>query len=511
MAAGATIKHKRKAGAFTNGELAAGEFGLDTNNFEWYFSNTGSTVTRLFALLYLDSLGDVEISAPNDGEVITYDQSSGKWIDQALELSDLSDVTISTPETHQFVRFNGAEFVNSLIEDAHLPAGIDAAKIADGSVKSTEFQYLRGVTSDIQTQLDAKVDDSQLDTDINLAANSDALIATQKAVKAYVDAMASGLDPKPSVRVATTANITLSGTQTIDGVSVIAGNRVLVKDQSTASQNGIYVCASGAWSRATDADASAEVTSGMYCYVSEGTTNASSGWVLSTADPISLGSTSLSFTQFSGAGQITAGAALTKTGNVLDVAVDNSTIEVSGDALRVKDAGITLAKLATMATASLLGRNTSGTGTPEVLSAATVKTLLALVKGDVGLGNVDNTSNATERAATATLTNKRIQPRTGTTTSSVTPTINTDNVDFYSITAQTADITSFTTNLSGTPVENQKLWIAITGTAARGITWGSSFEASTVALPTTTVSTNRLDVGFVWNTVTSKWRCIAAA
>ncbi len=113
------------------------------------------------------------------------------------------------------------------------------------------------------------------------------------------------------------------------------------------------------------------------------------------------------------------------------------------------------------------------------------------------------------KAHTQTFTNKRNTSRTGTTTSSATPTINTDNVDFYSITAQTEAITSFTTNLSGTPTENQTLWLAITGTAARGITWGASFEASTVALPTTTVTTARLDVGFVWNTVTSKWRCVA--
>lgn len=100
-------------------------------------------------------------------------------------------------------------------------------------------------------------------------------------------------------------------------------------------------------------------------------------------------------------------------------------------------------------------------------------------------------------AGTETFTNKRNTKRTGTTTSSATPTINTDNVDFYSLTAQTEDITSFTTNLSGTPTEAQTLWIAITGTAARAITWGASFEASTVALPTTTVTTARLDVGFV--------------
>ena len=114
-------------------------------------------------------------------------------------------------------------------------------------------------------------------------------------------------------------------------------------------------------------------------------------------------------------------------------------------------------------------------------------------------------------AGTETFTNKRVTKRTGTTTSSATPTINTDNVDFYSITAQAEAITSFTTNLSGTPTEAQTLWIAITGTAARAITWGASFESSTVTLPTTTVSTSRLDVGFVWNTVSSKWRCIATA
>jgi hypothetical protein len=100
--------------------------------------------------------------------------------------------------------------------------------------------------------------------------------------------------------------------------------------------------------------------------------------------------------------------------------------------------------------------------------------------------------------------------RTGSTTSSATPTINTDNVDFYSITALAVDITSFTTNLSGTPTEGQTLWISITGTGTRAITWGASFEASTeFALPTS-VGTTRQDFGFVWNTVSSKWRIVAS-
>lgn len=106
-----------------------------------------------------------------------------------------------------------------------------------------------------------------------------------------------------------------------------------------------------------------------------------------------------------------------------------------------------------------------------------------------------------------------VAPRVSSETSSATPTINVDNVDFYSITALATAITSFTTNLSGTPTEAQTLWIAITDNGtARAITWGSSFESSgNVTLPTTTVISTRLDVGFVWNSVSSKWRCVAVA
>ena len=120
--------------------------------------------------------------------------------------------------------------------------------------------------------------------------------------KADVDAARTGLDVKVSCRVATTANITLSGTQTIDGVAVVAGDRVLVKNQTTASQNGIYACAAGAWSRTTDADSDAKVTAGMFTFIEEGTTNADTGWVLSSNQPITVGTTSLTFTQFSGTG-----------------------------------------------------------------------------------------------------------------------------------------------------------------------------------------------------------------
>lgn len=139
------------------------------------------------------------------------------------------------------------------------------------------------------------------------------------ATRSYVDGLKQGLDTKDSVRVATTANITLSGTQTIDGVSVQANDRVLVKDQSDGSENGIYVASASGWSRASDADADVEVTAGLYVWVEEGSAAGDTGWILTTNDDITLDSTSLTFTQFSGTGQITAGTGLSKSGNTLNV------------------------------------------------------------------------------------------------------------------------------------------------------------------------------------------------
>jgi len=153
---------------------------------------------------------------------------------------------------------------------------------------------------------------------------------TDAANKAYVDAARTGLDVKGSVKVATTANITLSGTQTIDGVALSVGDRVLVKNQTTASENGIYVVASSSWSRATDADENAEVTSGMFTFVEQGSVNSDTGFVLTTDGAITVGSTDLDFTLFSASGTLIAGDGLSKNGDTLEVNVANG-LQIASD------------------------------------------------------------------------------------------------------------------------------------------------------------------------------------
>jgi len=184
--------------------------------------------------------------------------------------------------------------------------------------------------------------------------------------KSYADALRSGLDVKQSVRAATTANITLSGTQTIDGVAVIAGDRVLVKNQTSGSQNGIYVVAAGSWSRATDADADSEINPGMFCFVEEGSSGADTGWVLSNNAPTTVGTTALTFAQFSGAGSFSVDATLTKTGNSIGLT-----------------SGIASAGTYTSVTVDTYGRVTAGSS-PAMQSQITATGLL---KG-AGAGSV---------------------------------------------------------------------------------------------------------------------------
>lgn len=176
--------------------------------------------------------------------------------------------------------------------------------------------------------------------------------AQDAATKAYVDAVKTGLDVKDSVRVATVGPITRSGEQLIDGVSAVAGNRVLVKNQGSPDQNGIYVVNASTWTRAIDFDNTpgVEVTGGAFTFVEEGDTNADSGWVLTTNGTITIGTTDLNFVQFSGAGQITAGAGLTKTGNTIDAVGTTNRITVNADSIDIASTYVGQSSITTLGT-----------------------------------------------------------------------------------------------------------------------------------------------------------------
>jgi hypothetical protein len=164
---------------------------------------------------------------------------------------------------------------------------------------------------------------TSLGTITNLTATAGTIATTPSAAtdianKVYVDTVAQGLDAKASCLAATTANITLSGAQTIDGVSVVAGNRVLVKDQTAPEDNGIYLCASGAWTRTTDAATFDSLVS-AFTFIEQGSVNADAGFVCTADAGGTIGTTAIPFSQFSGAGTFTAGTGLTLTGTVFSL------------------------------------------------------------------------------------------------------------------------------------------------------------------------------------------------
>ena len=257
---------------------------------------------------------------------------------------------------------------------------LTAAKISDFNTQ---------VQSNTLDSLAAAIDDIDCGTQklINVAApTSD----TDAANKAYVDAARTGLDVKNSVRVATTANITLSGLQTIDSVSLVAGNRVLVKNQTTAADNGIYVVVDGgAWTRSEDANSSIKVTPGMFTFVEEGTDNADSGFILTNNAEVNLGLTGLAFAQFSGAGQIDAGAGLTKTGNTLNVGGTASRITVNADTVDIASTYVGQTSITTVGTLS------TGTWNGTTVGVAYGGTgLTSATQGSVLVANTANTLSA---------------------------------------------------------------------------------------------------------------------
>ena len=339
----------------------------------------------------------------NTGETLTY--TGGEGIDTAVsnntitisgEDASTSNKGVAKFNTADFAVTSGDVTIKALgVSNAQLAGSIANAKLAnDGiTIGSTDASLGDTITA-LPGLTQVVVDDITIDgsvvsttagnTNISLTPHGTGTVTVPSGYqgrsgftadsltnKAYVDSVANGLDVKASVRVATTANLTAtysngagtltnSGSQAaiaIDGVTLVANDRVLVKNQSTAAQNGFYkvtTVGSGSanWvlTRTPDADAASELTAGAFTFAEEGTANGDNGYVLSTNGAVTLGTTAITFEQFSGAGQITAGNGLTKSGNTIDAVGTANRIAVAADTIDIASTYVGQTSLTTLGT-----------------------------------------------------------------------------------------------------------------------------------------------------------------
>ena len=257
--------------------------------------------------------------------------------------------------------------------------------------------------------------------------------SSDAATKNYVDAVKTGLDVKDSVIVTTTGNLTAtysngtsgvgatltnSGTQaaiTIDSRVLVVGERVLVKDQTTALQNGFYkvttvgtVSTNWVLTRTVDADEDSEITPGAFTFVEEGTVGANNGYVCTNVGAITVGTTAITFVQFSGAGSVIAGDGLTKTGNTLNAVGTNNRISISADAIDISSSYVGQATITT------LGTITTGTWTGSVIDGAYGGTGVANTGKTITIGGNFSTIGAHTTALTTTANTTLTLPVTGT-------------------------------------------------------------------------------------------------
>jgi len=311
--------------------------------------------------------------------------------------------------------------INDLTADRALISN-GSGKISTSSVTSTALAYL-DATGSVQAQLTGKLNLAGGAMTGALTLNADPTNNLHAATKQYVDGLIQGLDIKASVRVATTVNLSsLSGLLTVDGIGLSAGNRVLVKNQSAAANNGIYVVAANAWTRAPDFNSAANVTAGAFTFVEEGTANADTGWVLVTDNNITLGTTALTFTQFCSAGLTTvvngAGITVVRTGNQFTVSHTAHTGDVTGSeeltigsgkvtSVKIADSAVTTAKLDTGAVTTVK--------LPDSTSAANGVTYAKMQRaGSLSvLGNTSSTTAAISEIS-ATASDNYVLRRSGT-------------------------------------------------------------------------------------------------
>jgi hypothetical protein len=350
---------------------------------------------------------------------------------------------------------------------------------------------------------------------------ADPTVATDAATKNYVDNVAQGLSTKTSVRALASANVALTGTQTIDGVALAAGDTVLCIAQTTGSQNGSYTVAAGAWTRTPDFDDVNDQTRSPYWFVGEGTSYAASGWVMTTW-PYTIGSTALAFTQFTGAGEIIAGNGLQKAGNTLSintaVTVDLNTAQtltnksiaatqltgtlpaaqfpaLTGDvttsagslATTIAPNAVTLGKMASLAANTVIGNATGSAATPTAVSTVSSPTpstvMIRDANANVQINNIIENLTATVTAAgTLTLTSSSsgVQQFTGATTHTmVMPNATTLSVGTnYQVMNRSTGVVTVNANGGGllqSMAGNSILFMFLTNNSTAAGTWDLSY------------------------------------
>jgi hypothetical protein len=412
----------------------------------------------------------------NTGETLTF--AAGEGIDTVVSANTITitgeDATTSNKgiasfATADFATSSGAVTIKALgVSNAQLAGSIANAKLVnDGITIGSTDTSLGGTITALPGLTQVVVDDLTIDgsvvsttasnTNISLTPHGTGTVTVPSgyagragftsdslANKTYVDSVANGLDVKKSVRVATTATLaatysngagtlTNSGSQAaiaIDGVTLIAQDRVLVKNQSTAFQNGFYkVTTVGTGStnwvltRSPDADAASELTAGAFTFAEEGTANGDNGYVLSTDGAITLGTTAINFEQFSGAGQITAGNGLTKSGNTINAVGTADKITVAADSITIASSYVgqnTITTLGTIATGTWAATDVAvahgGTGASTALAA---RTNLGVGEGDspmliaVNVGHASDSTLARSSAGVLSVEGNIIYHATG--------------------------------------------------------------------------------------------------
>ena len=341
------------AGTFTQVDITTqGDLRLqDTTGGQYVALQAPGTVSTSWTATFPGAVG-------SSGQALRTSDGSGtlEWF--TPEVGDITGVTAGTGlsggGTTGTVTLDIDSTVTTLTGSQTLTNKTLTSPVLNGSLSGTAF----------------------LDED-NMSSDSAVAAASQQSIKAYVDAVSSGLDLKESSHAATTANLssaydngssgvgaTLTNNSTqaalsVDGQTMVAAERLLVKDQTAGLQNGIYTVTtvgtnSTNWvlTRATDFDGSPsnEVDSGSFTFVETGTDNADSGWVVTTDGTITVGTTAISWSQFSGAGQITAGAGMTKSGNTLNVIGTSNKITVSADAVTISTSYVGQTSITTLGT-----------------------------------------------------------------------------------------------------------------------------------------------------------------